>query len=64
MKEEAVKFAASQIDAEVAAAALRAAHLRPRVVRDDPMLGIAGGVSIGRFVVLVPEKDAAHARRP
>ena len=64
MNEVAVHFAANQVDAEVAASALRAARLRPRVARDDAMLGVAGGLSVGRFVVLVPEDQVvAHARR-
>ena len=62
MNEVAVHFAPNQIDAEVAASALRAAHLRPRVARDDAMLGIAGRMSVGRFVVFVPEEQAARAR--
>ena len=62
MNEVAVHFAASQVDAEVAASALRAERLRPRVARDDAMLGVAGGLSVGRFVVLVPEDEATRAR--
>ena len=62
MNEVAVHFAANQVDAEVAASALRAARLRPRVARDDAMLGVAGGLSVGRFVVLVPEDQVARAR--
>jgi hypothetical protein len=62
VNEVAVHFAANQVDAEVAASALRAARLRPRVARDDAMLGVAGGGSVGRFVVLVPEDQAARAR--
>ncbi|MGH2472096.1 MAG: hypothetical protein ACRDG6_06810 [Candidatus Limnocylindria bacterium] len=62
MNEVAVHFAPNQVDVEVAASALRAHLLHPRVVRDDPMLGVAGGMSVGRFVVLVPEREAARAR--
>ena len=62
MNEVAVHFAANQVDAEVAASALRAEHLRPRVARDDAMLGVAGALSVGRFVVLVPEDEATRAR--
>jgi hypothetical protein len=62
MNEVAVHFAPNQVDAEVAASALRAAHLRPRVARDDAMLGVAGQMSVGRFVVFVPEEQAARAR--
>jgi hypothetical protein len=62
MNEVAVHFAPNQIDAEVTVSALRAHHLHPRVARDDAMLGVAGGLSVGRFVVLVPESEAARAR--
>jgi len=62
VNEVAVHFAANQVDAEVAASALRAERLRPRVARDDALLGVAGGLSVGRFVVLVPEHEATRAR--
>ena len=62
MSEVAVHFAVNEVDAQVAASALRADHLHPRVARDDAMLGVAGGLSVGRFVVLVPTAEAARAR--
>ena len=62
MKEVAVHFSPNQVDAEVAASTLRAYDLHPRVARDDAMLGVAGGLSAGRHVVLVPEREAARAR--
>jgi hypothetical protein len=62
MTEVPAHFAPNEIDAEAAASALRADRLHPRVVRDDAMLGVAGGLSVGRFVVLVPEREAARAR--
>lgn len=62
MNEVAVHFSPNQVDAEVAVSALRAYDLHPRLARDDAMLGVAGGVSIGRYVVLVPEREAAQAR--
>ena len=64
MRETPVHFARSELDAETAASALRARGLHPRVVRDDydAMLGIGGGLSIGRFIVLVPEVEAGTAR--
>jgi hypothetical protein len=61
MKEVAVHFAPNQVDAEVAVSALRAQNLHPRLARDDAMLGVAGGISVGRFVVLVPEGEAERA---
>jgi hypothetical protein len=59
-----VLFAPNEIEAQTAAGALRANRLHPRVARDDAdaMLGIAGGLSVGRFVVLVPESEARSAR--
>jgi hypothetical protein len=62
MREVAVHFAPNQVDAEVAASALRAQNLHPRLARDDAMVGVARGISVGRFVVLVPEGEAARAR--
>jgi hypothetical protein len=62
VNEVAVHFASNQLDAEAAAGALRAYNLHPRVARDDAMLGVVGGSSLGRFVVLVPEREAARAR--
>jgi hypothetical protein len=62
VNEVAVHFASNDLDAQAAASALRANDLHPRVARDDAMLGVAGGLSIGRFVVLVPDREAARAR--
>ena len=62
MSDVAVHFSPNQIDAEVTSSALRAHDLHPRIARDDAMLGVAGGVSVGRYVVLVPESEATLAR--
>jgi len=63
VNEVAVHFARDRVDAEVAASALRAAKLHPRVVRDDtnPWIG-SGGANIGRHVVYVPEIEERQAR--
>ena len=60
--EVAVQFSRSEVDAQVAASALRADGLHPRLVRDDAMLGVAGALAIGRFAVLVPADEAWRAR--
>jgi hypothetical protein len=57
-----VHFSPNQIDAEVTSSALRAHNLHPRIARDDAMMGVAGGLSVGRFVVFVPESEAPIAR--
>jgi len=62
MNEVAVHFAPNQMEAEVAASALRADDLHPRVARDDAMLGVAGSLSVGRFVIFVPSGEAVRAR--
>jgi hypothetical protein len=62
MNEAAVHFSQNQVDAEVVATTLRAYDLHPRVIRDDAMLGVTGGMSVGRFAILVPEREAARAR--
>lgn len=62
MNEIVVRFSPNELDAEVAAGALRAGGLHPRLARDDASLGIAGTLSVGRFVVLVPEHEAKRAR--
>lgn len=62
MTDVAVHFSPNEIDAEVTSSALRAHDLHPRVARDDAMPGVAGGVSVGRYVVFVPESEAALAR--
>jgi hypothetical protein len=62
MNEVAVHFSPNQVDAEVTASTLRAYDLHPRVIRDDAMLGVTGGMSVGRFAILVPEREATRAR--
>jgi hypothetical protein len=62
VNEVAVHFSSNQVDAEIAASTLRAYNLHPRVIRDDAMLGVTGGMSVGRFAILVPEGEAAQAR--
>jgi hypothetical protein len=62
VNEVAVHFSPNQVAAEVAVSALRAHNLHPRLIRDDAMLGVSGGMSVGRFAVLVPEGEAARAR--
>jgi len=63
MNDVAVHFARDRVGAEVAASALRAGRLHPRIVRDDatPWVG-SGGAAIGRHVVLVPEVEEQRAR--
>jgi hypothetical protein len=63
VSEVIVHFAQNELDAQTAAGALRANRIHPRVARDDAdaMLGVAGGLSVGRFVVLVPEGEAQVA---
>lgn len=63
MTEVVVHFAPNEIEAQTAAGALRANSLHPRVARDDAdaMLGVGGGISMGRFVVLVPDCEAGTA---
>jgi len=62
VNEVAVHFAPNQMEAEVAASALRAYDLHPRVARDDALLGVAGSLSVGRFAIYVPAREAARAR--
>lgn len=64
MNEVAVLFAVNEIDAQVAAGALRANRLHPRVTRDplDDSLAIGGRLYRGRCVVLVPESEQRAAR--
>jgi len=63
MNEVAVHFARDRVDAEVAASALRAAKLHPRIARDDasPLVS-SGGANVGRHVVYVPEIEERIAR--
>jgi len=62
MNEVAVHFSRDEVDAQLAASALRAGGLHPRLIRDDALMGVAGGLSVGRFAVLVPEGEARPAR--
>ena len=56
-------FATDHMDAEVAASALRAAGLHPRIALDSS-LGPAGGLTsnTGRRVIFVPADEEARAR--
>jgi len=59
-----VHFAPKRIDAEVAASALRAEHLHPRIA-PDPASGIlarGAATSAGRWLVYVPEHEEAQSR--
>jgi len=63
MNEVAVHFARDRVDADVAASALRAAKLHPRIARDDVNPWVSsGGANIGRHVVYVPEAEEQRAR--
>jgi hypothetical protein len=64
VNEVAVHFAVHQIDAEVAASALRAGRLHPRVAPDPTAVGFRGSgtASGGRWLVYVPEREEARAR--
>lgn len=64
MSDVPVHYAPNELDAQTAAGALRANGLRPRVARDDAdaMLGVAGGISVGRWIVFVREGEARRAR--
>ena len=64
MSEVAVHFAPKRMDAEVAASALRAEHLHPRIA-PDPASGIlarGAATSAGRWLVYVPEHEEAQSR--
>ena len=63
MNEVAVHFAVNRMDAEVAASALRAAGLHPRIALDNTMGAGAGLTSnTGRRVLLVPAEEEKQAR--
>jgi hypothetical protein len=64
VSEITVHFARNEIDAQVAAGALRANRLHPRVIRDplDDSIAIRGRLQAGRCVVVVPEEEAPAAR--
>ena len=63
MNEVAVHFAANGTDADVAASALRAAGLHPRVALDTTF-GLAAGLTSnsGRRVIFVPATEEEDAR--
>ena len=63
MNEVAVHFAPNGTDAEVAASALRAAGLHPRVALDTTF-GLAAGLmsNSGRRVIFVPATEEEDAR--
>jgi hypothetical protein len=63
MNEVAVHFAVDHMDAEVAASALRAAGLHPRIVLDNSIGGVTGITpNIGRRVVYVPAVERRRAQ--
>jgi len=59
-----VHFAENRMDAEVAASALRAEHLHPRIGSDPSGPRFFGGgiTGAGRWLVYVPEREAPQAR--
>jgi hypothetical protein len=63
MNDVAVHFARNHMDAEVAASALRAAGLHPRIALDDT-LGLGAGLTTntGRRVLFVPAVEEERAR--
>ena len=63
MNEAAVHFARDHMDAQVAASALRAAGLHPRIALDNT-LGLGAGLTsnTGRRVVFVPAVEEKRAR--
>ena len=63
MNEVAVHFAMNHMDAEVAASALRAAGLRPRIALDSSLGAVTGiTTSVGRRVVYVPAEERRRAQ--
>ena len=63
MNEVVVHFAANGTDADVAASALRAAGLHPRIALDTTF-GLAAGLTSnsGRRVIFVPASEEGEAR--
>jgi len=63
VNEVAVHFARDHMDAQVAASALRAAGLHPRIALDDT-LGLGAGLTsnTGRRVLFVPAEEEERAR--
>jgi hypothetical protein len=64
VNEVAVHFAPNRVDAEVAASALRAERLHPRIAPDQTGLRFPGGspTSGGRWLVYVPDHEEGQAR--
>ena len=64
MNEVAVHFARDRVDAEVAASALRAERLHPRIAPDitSSRFGAGGVTTAGRWLVYVPELEEQQAR--
>ena len=64
MNEVAVHFARDRVDAEVAASALRAERLHPRIAPDitSSRFGAGGVTTAGRWLVYVPELEERQAR--
>ena len=62
MSDVAVMYPRDHMEAETAAAALRAAGLHPRIALDTP-LGLGGGLttSSGRRIIFVPTQEAPRA---
>jgi hypothetical protein len=64
MSDVIVHFSIDRMDAEVAASALRAEQLHPRIAPDitSSRLGAAGVTTAGRWLVYVPAHEEGHAR--
>lgn len=64
MSEVEVAWGANEIEAEIAAGALRASGLHPRVAPDprSAHLAYAGALTRGPAIVLVPQSEAERAR--
>ena len=64
MNEVAVYFAYNRMDAEVAASALRAERLHPRIAPDQSGFRFPGGspTTAGRWLVYVPDFEEKQAR--
>jgi hypothetical protein len=64
VSEVAVHFAVVEMDAEVAASALRAARLHPRIAPDSTPSRFGAGrlTALGRWLVYVPEGEERLAR--
>jgi hypothetical protein len=64
MNDVIVHFAVDQMDAEVAASALRAERLHPRIAPDitASRFGAGGVTTAGRWLVYVPDREEHQAR--